>query len=321
MAAVKQAQLHGFERAHVRHHLHALHFPVRTPEREMIFDHPLTEALAHHCRTVMTVELLLQPGERRRIHCRNDAVDHAAGKRHLLLHPLRKLKVLRCGQATHRLTGALTVVRHVVAAQHGKGRDACLVPAAQSLQHNPGRGTRCLGVSQIVDNHRVLQVQLPRSRAQVIAFFSDGQGNDPRARVGHALQQQLQLITAIACVQRFTQHGDVAQRYLLTVTVLGHRIAALLLAQLLDQRSVGAQVGAAHPPLAFTVAIEMALQIDRLMSAMKRSQAQMHDSDFSCSCHRGDTLNDGHQPSPQEWLRAERGWVLSASSTTGNGLT
>ena len=323
MAAVEHAQLHGFERPYIGHHLHALHFPVRAPLGEVVLDHPLAEAFTHHRRRVMAIKLLHKPGEGLGVHGGHDAIDHATRKRHLLFNPLRQLAVVCRRQTAHGLAGALAVVGHVVATQYGECRDACFVPSAQGFEHNSRRSARRLRVFKVVNDRRVLQLQLAAGRAQVIAFLGHGERDDPGVRVGHALQQLLQFLPAIPDKQRLTHHRDVAQGHLFAVLVLRHRIAVVLLAQLLDQRPVGAQVGTAHAPGAVTVAIEMTLHIHRLMSAVKRSQTQMHNPDFGLGRDRGHTLNNRHRDSPQSsglrQRRARHNRVCWRHSNVGDG--
>lgn len=141
MAAIEQAQLHGLEGTDVRHHLHPFMFPVRAPLRKAVLDHPLTEGLADHGGRVIAAEIA-QPREGGFVHGRNDAIHHAAGKGHLGSDPGRQPGVLGLGEGYHRLAGPLAVVRHVVAAEDGEGRDAGRPAPAQAFHQQPRRGAR-----------------------------------------------------------------------------------------------------------------------------------------------------------------------------------
>ncbi|MNI66246.1 hypothetical protein D3C73_1217980 [compost metagenome] len=77
-------------------------------------------------------------------------------------------------------------------------------------------------------------------------------------------------MAALAYIQGLAQYTDLTQRHLLAVAILGYMIAAVLGAQLIDQCVIRAQVSAAQPPVSFAMTVKMALQVNRLMGAMKR---------------------------------------------------
>ncbi|MNF93522.1 hypothetical protein D3C84_762010 [compost metagenome] len=244
-----------------------------------------------------------------------------------MLDPLRQRLILQCGQGADRLAGALAVIGHVVAAQYCEGRDACRATATQGFKDNAGGRARRLWMRDVMGNRRIFAAQLPGGRAQAVTLFCDSERDDARLRRGHALQQMLQLLTALAHIQSLAQHPDFTQRHLLTVAVLGHRVAAVLLAHLLDQGAIGAQVGTAQSPVTFAMAIEMALQVDRLVRAVKRAQAQVHDTDLRCSPGARYTFHNRHRltPSVQGWPRAEAGCGFCSAalpvSATDSGFT
>src|SRR6185295_5361587 len=87
VAGVEDADLGFLVRRHRRHHLHADALPIGPAVAEIVFDHPLDEALADHRRAVVP------PGGRfhalAHVGCgaRRDAIDHRVGAADVRVDP------------------------------------------------------------------------------------------------------------------------------------------------------------------------------------------------------------------------------------------
>ena len=142
VAGVEQPQLHQLVRLDVVDDLRAGVLQRRPPEAELVLEHPLRERLAHHRPLVLDAEPLGQSGAVVVGGDRGDAVDHAVGEPHLLLHPLAELRVPQPGERGEAAAGGVAVALDVVAGQHGERRDAALPTPVERLDDQAERRLR-----------------------------------------------------------------------------------------------------------------------------------------------------------------------------------
>ena len=115
MGRVQQAELHILISGNIVRKLHAHGFPVRAPGNEIILNHPLDEILRidgggvfHAALRVQSLDVVRRDGGR-------DAVHHAVGECHVLLHPLRQPGILGLDKGSERFPGRVSIVLEVVA--------------------------------------------------------------------------------------------------------------------------------------------------------------------------------------------------------------
>ena len=105
------------------------------------------------------------------------------------LNPISKLRVLRPGEVQHCLFQPSAIVRQIIAGQGGERAKAACATRCQGCDQQTGCSGWSIWLLEICDNGRVLHLQCPRGRVEVIALFSNGQRHDMDVFVGHGLDQ------------------------------------------------------------------------------------------------------------------------------------
>ena len=274
MPAVENADLHMLIGRHIGHELHPDLLERRAAGREVIFQHPLLELFAEHRPGIDDAEIGLERSALARPGRRSDAIDHAVGEGHRLAHPLRQLRIDQLGQPRHGVLRHVAVAGDVVAAHHRERLQAALPPQLQAEQDQPEHRLRSLGVGAVGDDVRVPGIEALRGRVDIVAAFGDGQRDDANARVG----------------QRFADRGEVSHRQEVdhragdagarfVCLLLHHRGQVVLPQELFSHVGiVGAHAGADQRPVMVEPQVEQAVEIDRLVGAMKIADAEMHDT-------------------------------------------
>ena len=96
VGGVEQAELHQLVGHHIRDHLGADFFPLRTACRELVFNNPLNERFSANRPRIFDPPLLFDQfaifvsGHGR------DPVDHAVRERNIVVDPLRQLLIRQC---------------------------------------------------------------------------------------------------------------------------------------------------------------------------------------------------------------------------------
>ena len=125
VGCVEQADLGFFMRSDRRHHFNPDRLPGRAAIGEVVFNHPLDEALAHDCRRVVTAGRGLDPQRHIRCGPGRDAVHHAVGAGGVGFHPGQQRRVGQLFDKLQQATArALAVMAQVVAAKQRDRRAA-----------------------------------------------------------------------------------------------------------------------------------------------------------------------------------------------------
>ena len=157
----------------------------------MILDDPLAEALG------LDRGQILAPGERGGFGARRlgrggrDAVNHGRGEGDLGGDPVRERRIKAAGEVDHRAAQQHAVVRQVVAAEHGEGRQTRRAAPVQRLGQQAKHALRRVRRGQIGCHRRVLRVAALRGPVEAVGLFGDRQRDDPRRPGGHRGEHRL----------------------------------------------------------------------------------------------------------------------------------
>ena len=194
MSAVEEPQLQLLVGSDITDQLRPSRFPVRSTSGEVVLDHPLRKCLRTHRRLVAQAQqggCMVERGRRRG---RDDPVDHAAREADLILNPDREIAVELLGDLPDEAVQRATVVRHVVAAEHGEPAGTSGPPLHEPA-HKPAEGrawwvpARKVGLDIGMD-----EVEITRRRVMTVALFRDGESDDPRRGGGDPGEQGVSIL-------------------------------------------------------------------------------------------------------------------------------
>ena len=210
---------------------------------------------------------------------RGDPVDHGVGERDVPLDPVGELGVLppRVG-GDHRVRH-VTVALDVVAGHHGEGPRAVVAAAAQRLDdvaEGGARGSAGVGGDVGLDR-RVAVVELPGARALVVAALGDGEADDPRRRVGHAVEHGAGIVGGVEVVDDRADHLRLAP----AVGVLEHEgVEVVLRLGDLGHPLVGLEdADPADAPVQGLAPAHELVDVHRLVRPVEPAHPEVHDAD------------------------------------------
>ena len=283
---VEQADLRFFIGGDGFHHLDADLLPGRTAGDEVLFDHPLQEALAHH-RGLVDLAGRCQHalGDIRR-RSRRDAVDHVVRAGRVLLDPGQQLVVAeRLDELHEPAARAVTVMAQVVAAEQ-RHRTTILLHA-RFQHHGECAVDRRPGVTRL-DRRQVVGDIGCRGiehvlRIEVVTGFGHREGDDLRLRIGRPGDQRLD---ARLEGNDFLDRGDPDVVVLVRWRDRLQRVFALLFDERVDRLGhVRADVAASEAPLRIT-RLAQHVEVERLVRAVEGTQADVQpDPGFSSVRH------------------------------------
>ena len=157
----------------------------------MVLDHPVGEGLRHHGPLVFEVRSGGDAGAVGIGGGGHDAVHHGGGEGDVFGHVGPEVRVAQACEARHHLGHGAAIGGEIVAAQNGEGRQTAGLARADGLDEEAGGGAWTVRVAQVVENVRVLIIQLTRCRIMAIALLGDGEGDDLDGRQAHRFDERL----------------------------------------------------------------------------------------------------------------------------------
>ncbi len=242
--------------------------------REAILDHPLDERLAHHRARVVEAggraHALAHVGRG----ARRDAVDHRARARDVRIEPCEQLdEAAPREECAHAGAKARAVVAQVVAALQRERARAARGPFGEKRgERAVDREARALQVGREIGVRHVEPIVL----VEVVAAFRHRERHDPARRRGARVDERGQL-------HRPRQHArDRADRLVGALALRRdrlERVDAVLRGERLAARAqiVADVADDERPPLGGGRRFVDAVQIPRLMRAVKRADADVQD--------------------------------------------
>ena len=270
MRAVEQSELHQFEGLDVGDEGR---IPCRAALREIVFDHPVVIGLGDDGPGILEPRCGGDAGAVGVGRCGHDAVHHGGGEGGVLCHVAPKLRVAQACEARDHLRHGAAILRKIVAAQHGEGREAAGLSGPQCLDEEAGRGARMLRMAEVVDDVGVLFVQLARRRIMTIALLGDGEGDDLHQGQAHGLDEGLRVLRRHDHAAQCADHAAAFAR----LVAFGNRVEIILRGQRIA-RVGGAEAGAHDAPAPVPTA-QHGIGIIRHMRAVEGAHTQMHDAD------------------------------------------
>ena len=271
MAAVEHAQLHRFKRGHIPDERRAGLIPGRAAAGKAILDHPLGERLGDHRPKIVEAHCIAQalPIVIRR--CRNDTVDHCVGTENFVAHEAAEIGRYEFAVAGQQAVQRAAIGGKVVAAQHRKGPRANLAATGDSGGEKAEGGARRLGMGEVVPDIRIAFVQRPGGRIVMIAFLRHGQADDCDRWPAKRFDERRRVLRGD---ENVLQAADDTQRLRLCPQV--ERVEVVLRLQCVAR--IGTAQARTDDAPAQVAACQHVIRIDRLMCAMKRADAEMHDA-------------------------------------------
>ena len=284
VGAVEEPQLQLLVGSDITDQLRPSRFPVRPAGGEVILDHPLRKCLGTHRRLVAQAQQGGRMVERGRRRGRDDPVDHAAREADLILNPDREIAVELLGELPDEAVQRATVARHVVAAEHGEPAGTSGPPLHEPA-HEPAEGRAWWVPARKVGlDIGMGEIEITRRRVMTVALLGDGERHEPRRLSRKPGEQDRPLLRR---PQRLAKDPDDA-RLLVDPVILEQGVEAILRPERVAHSSA-AQAGTADRPGTRDDS-ERALGDDRLMRAMKGTEAQVDNADVGVERRRGGEL-------------------------------
>ena len=272
MAAVKQPQLGELIGRDIAHQGGAGRVPGRALAPEFVLDHPLGEGLGHDRPSVGQSERRGGAGPIGLRGGRHDAVHHGGGAAQLAREITAEIGVAEGREAREHAAQRPPVMGEVVAAERRERCEARGPSPPQGLHNEAGCGAGGLGIGEVVPYVWMRFVEFARGGPVAIALLGHGQRYDARVRRHHGVQQGFRILG------RDDEARHAADDLQPLARGVPHRetIKAILRRQGIARVGVP-QRRAQNAPAPVTRA-EHGVRIDGLMGAVKRADAEMHDS-------------------------------------------
>ena len=241
----------------------------------MFLEHPLPERLAENRPVVLDPEAI---GENRALSIgrrRGDAVDHAVGKRHGFANERSEAGIDEVGEPRDRVARYMTVPRNVVARHDREGHLPPVATTLQGRENDAEYAPRRLHVRSVVNNLRMIGIERACGRIDAVPALRDSQRHDPQVRVVEQIDDRAAIFTDRHKVHhgaadpggirfRFEFH-DGCQPVLRSESVANSLV-------------VGSHAGADQRPLVVFAGIEEIVEVNRLMRAVKISDADVENT-------------------------------------------
>ena len=272
VGAVEQAQLGVLPGRDGVGQLDAERRKVGTRAGELVLDHPLQERLGLHHRLIGDAERLAQPRDIIVGGGRNDPVDHRLREGDLGGNPRGKRRIMRLRHREHRAAQQRPVVRQIVARHHGQRTEPRGATRSEPGDQQPRHRPRTVERREILHDVGITCLQRSGCPIELVPLLGHRQRDevrlgrcDRRDDGGRVLRRD----------EDVDDRADDLQTLVAAVT-FDHRVQPVLWNELVaDLR--GSQRHADDPPAQIT-ACERCLEDRRLMCAVERADAEMHDA-------------------------------------------
>ena len=137
---------------------------------------------------------------------RNDAINHAAGKRAVFRDPRGKRRITPFGHFQNKPPDHMPVGSQVVAAEHGERGLAAGMAERKALDQEADSANGRLGIFQVSRNSRMRKVEPPCDRMKSIGLLRHGQRDDLDLRVGEIGKNLIAPVSRADPVDRRSDH-------------------------------------------------------------------------------------------------------------------
>ena len=182
MSAVQDPELHQLVWRDIGHESHAHVFERRTPERKLVFQHPLLEALTENRPAVLDAVVLPGHVDLALARGRRDTVHHRIREGHVVMDPVGEVRIGQTCKTADRRFGDLAIARDVVAAHHREGRNVSLPARPQPGDDQAENGLGMCRILGVGNDRGVCRIEFAGGGIDEIAAFRDRQRNDADIR-------------------------------------------------------------------------------------------------------------------------------------------